>query len=69
MLARALDDFAANRVVRNYQRLSRYSRNGLIWLLHGRPVVALAKDTAVIQTTNGTVSYYRLLRPAGGAQR
>jgi hypothetical protein len=52
-----------------YQRLSRYDQTGLIWMLQSRPVVALTKDTAVIQTTNGTVSYYRPLRPAGGTQR
>jgi hypothetical protein len=53
----------------SYQRLSRYDRTGLIWMLQGRLVVALTKDTAAIQTTNGTVSYYRLLRPARGTQR
>jgi hypothetical protein len=53
----------------NYQRLSRYDQMGLIWILQGRRVVALTKDTAVIQTANSTVSYYRLLRSAGGAQR
>jgi hypothetical protein len=52
-----------------YQRLARYDQTGLIWILQGRRVVALTKDTAVIETTNGTVSYYRLFRPAGGAQR
>jgi hypothetical protein len=53
----------------NYRRLSRYDQTGLIWLLHGRRVVALTKNTAVIQTANCTVSYDRLLRSAGGAQR
>jgi hypothetical protein len=48
-----------------YQRLSRYDQTGLIWMLQGRPVVALTKNTAVIQTTNDTVFYYRLLRSAG----
>src|SRR5215469_12096588 len=38
-----------------YQRLSRYDQTGLVWLLQGRRVVALAKDTAVIETANATV--------------
>jgi hypothetical protein len=46
----------------NYQRLSRYDQLGLIWLLQGRRVVALTKDTAVIETAIGTVSFYRLRR-------
>jgi hypothetical protein len=33
----------------NYRRLSRYDVIGLIWL-HGRPVVALTADRAVIST-------------------
>jgi hypothetical protein len=53
----------------SYQRLSRYDQTGLVWLLHGRRVVALTKDAAVIQTANSTLSYYKLLRSAGGAQR
>ena len=50
----------------NYQRLSRYDQMGLIWILQGRPVVALTKDTALIQTANGTVSYRRYNKPALG---
>jgi hypothetical protein len=42
-----------------YQRLSRYDQTGLVWLLHGRRVAALTKDTAVIETANGTLSYRR----------
>jgi hypothetical protein len=49
-----------------YQRLSRYDQTGLVWLLQGRRVVALTKDTALIQTANGTVSYRRYNKPALG---
>ena len=47
-----------------YQRLSRYDQTGLVWLLQGRRVVALTKDTAVIETANGTLSYRRYNKPA-----
>jgi hypothetical protein len=36
----------------------------LVWLLQGRRVVALTKDTAVIETATGTVSYRRYNKPA-----
>ena len=49
-----------------YQRLSRYDQTGLVWLLQGRRVVALAKDTAVIETANATVVYRRYNKPALG---
>jgi hypothetical protein len=44
----------------NYRRLSRYDVTGLIWLLHGRPIVALAADRAVIGTAGGGVTFYRM---------
>jgi hypothetical protein len=50
----------------NYRRLSRYDQAGLIWLLHGRRVVELTKDKAVIETATGTVSYRRYNKPALG---
>jgi hypothetical protein len=50
----------------NYRRLSRYDQSGLIWLLHGRRVVELTKDKAVIETATGTVSYRRYNKPALG---
>jgi hypothetical protein len=43
----------------NYRRLSRYDATGLIWLLHGRPVVALTTDTAAIQTPTGAILAFR----------
>jgi hypothetical protein len=43
----------------SYQRLSRYDCTGLVWLLRGRPVVALTADTAAIQTRSGGVLTYR----------
>jgi hypothetical protein len=36
-----------------YRRLSRYDVIGLIWLLHGRPVVDLTADRAVIGRVGG----------------
>jgi hypothetical protein len=43
----------------NYRRLSRYDVTGLIWLLHGRPVVALTADHAVIGAAGGPTFYRR----------
>jgi hypothetical protein len=43
-----------------YHRLSRYDVIGLIWLLHGRPVVALTADRVVIGTAGGGVTFYRM---------
>jgi hypothetical protein len=50
----------------SFQRLSRYDKTGLIWLLRGRRVVELTKDKAVIATATGTVSYRRYNKPAFG---
>jgi hypothetical protein len=50
----------------NYSRLSRYDETGLIWLLCGRPVVALTKATAVIQWTTGRLIYRKHNKPALG---
>jgi hypothetical protein len=50
----------------NYERLSRYDQTGLIWLLQGRRVVALTKDTAAIETATGTVCYRRYSKPTPG---
>jgi len=53
----------------NYQRLSRYDQMGLVWMLQGRRVVALTKDSALIKTANGTLSYYRRPNGAAGERR
>jgi hypothetical protein len=46
---------------------SRYDSTGLIWLLQGRPVIALTATTAAIQHSNGHVTTYRKLnKPALG---
>jgi hypothetical protein len=42
-----------------YRRLSRYDETGLIWLLRGRPVVALAGSTAAIESPTGAITIYR----------
>jgi hypothetical protein len=41
----------------SYERLSRYDRLGLVWILLGRPVVILTAESAVIKTRTGTVTY------------
>jgi hypothetical protein len=43
----------------SYSRLSRYDEIGLIWLLQGRPVVALTEATAAIQSSTGALTIYR----------
>jgi hypothetical protein len=51
----------------SYRRLSRYDETGLVWLLQGRPVVALTEATAAIQSPTGAVTVYRKLnKPALG---
>jgi hypothetical protein len=56
----------------NYRRLSRYDLTGLLWLLKGRPVVALTTTTAAIQAPSGAILTYRRHRkpplgPMGGS--
>ena len=43
----------------SYRRLSRYDETGLIWLLEGREVIALAEETATIRWPSGAVTVYR----------
>ena len=43
----------------SYSRLSRYDEIGLIWLLCGRPVVALTAATAAIRSSSGSITIYR----------
>jgi hypothetical protein len=50
----------------SYGRLSRYDETGLIWLLHGRPVVALTETTAAIQGAAAVLTYRKLNKPALG---
>jgi hypothetical protein len=51
----------------NYRRLGRYDETGLLWLLRGRPVVALTATTAAIQCPTGAiVTYRRHNKPALG---
>jgi hypothetical protein len=56
----------------SFSRLSRYDETGLIWLLQGRPVVALTETTAAIQSSTGALTIYRrhnkpALGPVGGS--
>jgi hypothetical protein len=51
----------------SYSRLSRYDATGLIWLLRGRPVIALTEATAAIRSPTGAVTVYRRFnKPALG---
>jgi hypothetical protein len=43
----------------SYRRLSRYDQTGLIWLLQGRPVVALTEAAAAIRSSTGAITIYR----------
>ena len=43
-----------------YRRLSRYDQTGLIWLLHGRPVIALTETAATILAPGGANLTYRM---------
>jgi hypothetical protein len=50
-----------------YCRLSRYDATGLLWLLQGRPVVALTDTTATIGTpSGGTLTYRKHRKPVFG---
>jgi hypothetical protein len=46
----------------NWRRLSRYDLAGLVWLLRGRPVIALSAKTAAIQCSGFGVTTYRRAR-------
>ena len=37
----------------SFRRLSRFDQTGLCWLLHGRPVVAMTADVAVMRCASG----------------
>jgi hypothetical protein len=51
----------------NHRRVSRYDQTGLIWLLEGRPVVAITEGTAAIQNPTGNITVYRKAnKPAFG---
>lgn len=47
----------------NYRRVSRLDGTGLIWLLRGRPVIALTEFTAAIQADNNVMTYRRRAEP------
>ena len=50
----------------NYRRLSRYDETGLIWLLRGRPVIALTETIAAIQGATAVLTYRKLNKPGLG---
>jgi hypothetical protein len=43
----------------SYRRLSRYDQMGLLWLLRGRPVVALTATEASCRCSSGAILTYR----------
>jgi hypothetical protein len=43
----------------SFRRLSRYDATGLLWLLRGRPVVALTSESAAIESPTGAITIYR----------
>jgi hypothetical protein len=43
----------------SYERLARYDGTGLIWLLRGRPVIALTATEAAIRGCSGATLVYR----------
>jgi hypothetical protein len=56
---------APERPAPSYRRLSRYDSTGLIWLLQGRPIVALTDTEAVILARSGaSLTYRRPDKPA-----
>jgi hypothetical protein len=48
----------------SYRQRSRYDQTGLIWLLHGQPVIALTATEAVIRAARGATLTYRRYKPA-----
>ena len=55
---------APARLAANFSRLSRRDALGLIWLLDGRPVIALTDQQAEIQGAGGVLVYRKLGQPA-----
>jgi len=51
------------RPLASYRRLARYDETGLVWLLRGRPVIALTETVAAIQGATGVVTYRKLNKP------
>ena len=51
----------------SFNRLSRYDETGLIWVLGGREVFALTRETAAIHNPSGSITTYRrCAKPALG---
>jgi hypothetical protein len=50
----------------SFRRLARYDSTGLIWLLQGRPVIALTETEAAIQSAGAVVMYRKHNKPALG---
>jgi hypothetical protein len=50
----------------SFDRLARYDSTGLIWFLRGRPVIALSRETAAIQSATAVITYRKSNKPALG---
>jgi hypothetical protein len=50
----------------SFQRLARYDATGLIWLLRGRPVIALSETEAAIQSAGAVLQYRKNNKPGLG---
>jgi hypothetical protein len=52
----------------SFDRVGRYDETGLVWLLRGRPVVAMTEATAAIENpkTGNVTVYRRFNKPALG---
>jgi hypothetical protein len=55
------------RPVPSYRRLSRYDSTGLIWLLRGRPVIALTETAATILAPSGANLTFRRVNKSASA--
>jgi hypothetical protein len=53
----------------SWRRLARIDQLGLVWLMHGRPVTAIAAGNATIATpAGGSVTFYRLPETPPGSR-
>jgi len=55
----SLDESAGREPAASYSRLLRYDVTGLIWLLRGRPVIALTASEAAMRGDSGAIAVYR----------
>jgi hypothetical protein len=56
----------SRRIDTDFPAAGGYDSMGLIWLLQGRPVIALTESQAAIQSAGAVVTYRKLNKPALG---